>query len=70
LKGEEDIIASRLSRSKKLVEFILDALVIDEEHNLLKLSISHLLARMQDRLLLHQYFKVTGGRYLPTPNHQ
>lgn len=51
-----------------MIEFILDALVIDEMHTgTLKLSLQHLLARMQDRILLQQYFKFTGGRYLPTP---
>lgn len=68
VKQESDILVARLSRSKKVIEFIMDALVIDEMHTgTLKLSITHLIARMQDRVLLSQNFKLTGGRYLPSP---
>ena len=32
------------------------------------MSVSHLKSRMEDRILLNQYFKVVGGRYLSTLN--
>jgi hypothetical protein len=65
MRDEAEILSSRVSR-KKLIEFILDSIVIDEAKHQLQISISHLKSRMEDRILLRQYFKVTGGRYLPT----
>jgi hypothetical protein len=64
MKDTSEILSSSVSR-KKLVEFIVDAIVLDENEQVLRLSISHLLSRMSDRILLSSYFKITGGRYLP-----
>ena len=66
MKDTSEILSSSVSR-KKLVEFIVDAIVLDEHEQVLRLSISHLLSRMSDRILLSSYFKITGGRYLPAP---
>ena len=63
LKEETDILSSKVHR-KRLVEFINDALVIDDGKHCLKLSMTHLQSRMRDRILLNKYFRLVGGRYL------
>lgn len=65
LKNESEILSSKVSR-KRLVEFLLDSIVVDDNEGQLKISITHLLSRMLDRKLLLRYFKLTGGRYLPS----
>jgi hypothetical protein len=57
LKDPAEILSLKVSRSK-LLEFILDSLVIDEELQQLKMSITHLLSRLQDRILLNHYFRI------------
>ena len=66
LKDPGEILSARVPRSR-LLGFILDSLVLDEEVGQLKMSITHLLARLQDRILLQHYFRIQGGRYLPAP---
>ncbi len=51
MKDTSEILSNSVSR-KKLVEFIVDAIVMDEHEQTLRLSISHLLSRMTDRILL------------------
>jgi len=51
MKDISEILSNSVSR-KKLVEFIVDAIVMDEHEQTLRLSISHLLSRMTDRILL------------------
>jgi hypothetical protein len=51
MKDTSEILSSSVSR-KKIVEFIVDAIVMDEHEQVLRLSISHLLSRMSDRILL------------------
>jgi len=57
LRDPAEILSLKVSRSK-LLEFIIDSLVLDEETQLLKMSITHLLSRLQDRILLHHYFRI------------
>ena len=54
LANEKEILSSSVGK-KKLIEFITDSIVIDEPTQTLKLSITHLMSRMKDRVLLGKY---------------
>eukprot|EP00347_Sterkiella_histriomuscorum_P009856 403339614 len=61
---QENELFSQKFKKERLIEFILDCLVFDENKQSIQVSITHLKSRLEDRLKLSAQFRLSGSKFI------